>query len=108
MSETEAVVTIYLIDVITVRVYDAYIAGRNDYVKKNPGGSVLMADYAGALALIKAQFAKVTGPDEFTKYLKDPIDPDTPLSIVGTITREIAYKVEQAVNSPLAWTVTAS
>jgi hypothetical protein len=105
MTDQDMTVTITLPDVITVRVHDTYVAGRGDYIRVNPKSSVIMADFHGALAVIKAQFVKVSGPEAFMRYLRAEDHADTPMAIVGLINREIAEQIEAAVSGPLEWAI---
>jgi hypothetical protein len=101
MAEKELTIKIELPPVITVRVWDEYAAGVQAYWKTNPGGSVRMSCYAGSLALLKAQLVNIEAPDDFMKYLNADKHDNTPLAVVGLITREISDKVDAALNAPL-------
>jgi hypothetical protein len=58
----EEIVKSSLPGVMTVRIWDTYAAGRRAYITRTtPRAPSLIADYAGALAVIKAQFVRVMG-----------------------------------------------
>ena len=108
MLDQELTIKIDLPPRITVRIWDAYQAGRGAYLRTAKVGSTLMTDYAGALALIKAQFVTVEAPQPFQDYLEIEKIDDADLAFIGLIVREISNKIEAAVNGPLPLKVTSS
>lgn len=108
MPDQDFTIRIDLPTVITVRVWDTYQDGRMSYLRKATVGSVIMADYHGSLALIKAQLVTVEAPPEFQQYLQAEKADDIPLAFIGLIVREIAAKVEAAASGPLPIKVISS
>jgi hypothetical protein len=105
----EHIVKFSLPDTITVGHWETYAIGRQAYIDKQNGkANGLLADYAGALALIKAGVVHVEGPDLLKQYLSAPDQTLTPLAVVGLLIENIAKPVAAAVEGPLPWATTSA
>ena len=104
-KETQDVtLSIDLPDVFTVAMYETFHQAQQQYVASVPEGQVastLLMRYHGSLALIRAGFVHVRGPERLVKLVKQEPSDTTPLAVVGIIAREIAGAVDREVSRPL-------
>ena len=105
-------VSISLPERILLSHWEAYTHARQDYIQRREDSgktaSAVIADYYGALALIRAGFVHVDGSEELTRVINLDDQSATPVEVIGFIVREVSRKVEAALASPLALTPSSS
>src|SRR5258708_28005117 len=101
--------TISLPDCWTVGHWTTYVNGRSAYIAACEHDSTppnaYLADYYGALALIRAGIVHVRGVEQIsqqiTEILARPDQSLTDLAVIGLVVREIACPIEAALTLPL-------
>ncbi len=92
-------------DRVTGYVWDVYANGRRDYIAKNQDNNTgRIADYYGAVALIKAGIVKLTAPGHMLAWL-DQDYRTLDAEWIGLLQQEVALPVEMAFNRPTTWQV---
>jgi hypothetical protein len=104
----EFTVEFSLPDVITIGVWDTYMAGKQAYrtqqEKAEKPVTESIAEYWGALALIEAGLVHIkNAPEGLTHWLTAKDRAGTPVVIVWYVCREVAVRVEGAFFGTLPW-----
>lgn len=103
--------------VLTVKVWNAYFQGKQNYItaqqKAGQEANSTIAMYSGALHLIREGLVHVAkeAPEQLSHWLPvngTVIDVEaTPLTVVGYVNMEVASKIETAFFGTLPWEMKA-